>query len=83
MMFSTHYHELTDLENNLKYLKNVHVSAHEENGEITFLHKIKEGSVDKSYGIHVAKLANLPNSLIKRADEILKDFESNKKQTNC
>ena len=75
-MFSTHYHELTDLENNLKYLKNVHVSAHEENGTVTFLHKIKEGSVDKSYGIHVAKLANLPDELIKRASDILKVYES-------
>ena len=74
--FSTHYHELTDLENNLKNLKNVHVSAHEENGNITFLHKIKEGSIDKSYGIHVARLANLPEKLIKRADEILKIYEN-------
>lgn len=76
MMFSTHYHELTDLENSLKNLKNVHVSAYEENGNITFLHKIKEGSIDKSYGIHVAKLAKLPAKLINRADEILKIFES-------
>ena len=76
MMFSTHYHELTDLENNLKYLKNVHVSAHEENGNVTFLHKIKDGSVDKSYGIHVAKLANLPSDLIKRASDILSVYES-------
>ena len=45
----------------MKYLKNVHVSAYEENGTVTFLHKIKDGSVDKSYGIHVAKLANLPD----------------------
>ena len=75
MMFSTHYHELTDLENNLDRIKNVHVSAYEENGNITFLHKIKEGSVDKSYGIHVAKLANLPDKLIKRADQILKAYE--------
>jgi len=76
MMFSTHYHELVDLENNLKYLKNVHVSAHEENGNVTFLHKIKDGSVDKSYGIHVAKLANLPDKLIKRASDILNVYES-------
>ncbi len=75
-LFSTHYHELTDLENNLNNLKNVHVSAYEENGNITFLHKIKEGSVDKSYGIHVAKLAKLPSSLIKRADQILKVYEN-------
>lgn len=75
-LFSTHYHELTDLENTLKNLKNVHVSAHEEDGNITFLHKVKEGSIDKSYGIHVAKLANLPKSLITRASEILKIYES-------
>ena len=75
-LFSTHYHELTDLENTLKNLKNVHVSAHEEDGNITFLHKVKEGSIDKSYGIHVAKLANLPKSLITRATEILKVYES-------
>ena len=74
--FSTHYHELTDLDKTLKHLKNIHVSAYEEDGKITFLHKIKEGSVDKSYGIHVAKLANLPESVIKRADEILKIYEN-------
>lgn len=79
-MFSTHYHELTDLENNLKYLKNVHVSAHEENGTVTFLHKIKNGSIDKSYGIHVAKLANLPENLIKRANDILSVYESKEKK---
>lgn len=76
--FSTHYHELTSLEKTKKHVKNVHVSAHEENGNITFLHKIEEGSVDKSYGIHVARLANLPDSLIKRADEILNTYESKK-----
>jgi len=75
--FSTHYHELTDLEDTLSGLKNIHVSAYEEDGKITFLHKIKEGSVDKSYGIHVAKLANLPDSLIKRASDILKVYEGN------
>ena len=74
--FSTHYHELTDLEETLNGLKNVHVSAHEEDGNITFLHKIKEGSIDKSYGIHVAKLANLPKELITRANQILKIYES-------
>ena len=75
MVFSTHYHELTDLDKSLKNLKNVHVSAYEENGNITFLHKIKDGSVDKSYGIHVAKLANLPSSLITRANVILEQYE--------
>ena len=78
MLFSTHYHELTELDKKLKYLKNVHVSAYEEDGKITFLHKIKDGSVDKSYGIHVARLADLPSKLIKRADEILTHYESKK-----
>ena len=82
-MFSTHYHELTVLEKDLKHLKNVHVSATEENGRVTFLHKVKVGAVDKSYGIHVASLAHLPESLIKRADEILSVYEkkSIKKET--
>ena len=75
-LFSTHYHELTDLENTLNNLKNVHVSAKEENGNIIFLHKVIDGSIDKSYGIQVAKLANLPESLIKRADQILKIYEN-------
>ena len=74
--FSTHYHELTDLSNTLPHLKNVHVSAIEENGNITFLHKIKDGSIDKSYGLHVAKLAKLPDELLKRANEILSSYEN-------
>ena len=78
--FSTHYHELTDLVNTLPNLKNVHVSAIEEDGNITFLHKVMDGSVDKSYGIHVAKLAKLPDSLIKRADEILRSYEKQEKR---
>ncbi len=76
-LFSTHYHELTILEKHKKHIKNVHVSAYEEDGNITFLHKIKAGAADKSYGIHVAKLAKLPSSIIKRADEILKSYEDN------
>ena len=78
-LFSTHYHELTDLEDTLTCLKNVHVSAHEEDGKITFLHKVKKGSIDKSYGIHVARLANLPESLIKRASQILAVYENKEK----
>ena len=82
-MFSTHYHELTILEKDLKQLKNVHVAAHEENGKVTFLHKVKAGAVDKSYGIHVASLAKLPNSLIERASDILNVYEKKnvKKET--
>ena len=74
-LFSTHYHELTDLEKTLPRLKNMHVSATEENGNITFLHKVKPGSVDKSYGINVAKLAGLPNEVINRASDILTIYE--------
>jgi len=82
-MFSTHYHELTALAGTLANLKNVHVSAKEENGSITFLHKIQNGAVDKSYGIHVASLAALPKSLITRAKEILDVYEKkgNKQET--
>lgn len=75
-IFSTHYHELTALENDLTHLKNVHVSAEENDGDIIFLHKIKEGAVDKSYGIYVAKLANLPSKVINRAGVILNHYES-------
>ena len=78
-LFSTHYHELTDLEKNYTNLKNIHVSALEDNGKIIFLHKIKDGAIDKSYGIHVAKLANLPDSLIDRANNILKSYEKKEK----
>lgn len=79
-LFSTHYHELTDMEKTLPNLKNMHVSAVEENGNITFLHKVKEGSVDKSYGINVAKLAGLPDEVIERADAILKVYENKEKK---
>ena len=74
-LFSTHYHELTDLENTLNKLKNKHVAAEEKDGKITFLHKVKDGSVDKSYGINVARLANLPKEVTDRAEEILKVYE--------
>ncbi|MCA1030154.1 DNA mismatch repair protein MutS [Bacillus timonensis] len=74
-LFSTHYHELTELEKQLPQLTNVHVEAIEENGKVVFLHKIKEGAADQSYGIHVAELAGLPSSLLKRAKEILDKLE--------
>ena len=74
-LFSTHYHELTALENELPRLKNVHVQAIEEEGRVVFLHKVHEGAADRSYGIHVAQLADLPAQLIERAQAILKQFE--------
>ncbi|MCH5166424.1 MAG: DNA mismatch repair protein MutS [Erysipelotrichales bacterium] len=81
-LFSTHYHELTDLENKYQSIKNVHVDAIEENGNITFLHKVLPGSVSKSYGIHVAKLAGMPEELLKRADEFLSYYENESKNKN-
>lgn len=80
--FSTHYHELTNLSKTLKHLKNVHVLAEEDNGNIVFMHKIKDGSIDKSYGVHVAKLAHLPDELINNANKILKEYENNNKNKN-
>lgn len=74
-LFSTHYHELTVLDQELPQLNNVHVSAIEQGGKVVFLHKIKEGPADKSYGIHVAQLAELPVELINRATEILAVLE--------
>lgn len=74
-LFSTHYHELTTLDQALPNLKNVHVAADEYKGELIFLHKVKDGAVDDSYGIQVAKLANLPDEVINRAQVILDAFE--------
>lgn len=74
-LFATHYHELTDLSDSLFHLENVHVATLEEKGQVTFLHKIAQGPADKSYGIHVAKIAGLPADLLQRADTILRDLE--------
>ncbi len=78
-LFSTHYHELTALDS-LSGIKNVHVEAYEKDGNVTFLHKVKDGAVDKSYGIHVAKLAGMPKDILSRASEILKYYEGNGKE---
>ncbi|PBB05932.1 MULTISPECIES: DNA mismatch repair protein MutS [Salimicrobium] len=75
-LFSTHYHELTTLESELGSLKNVHVRAEEVDGKVVFLHQVKEGAADKSYGIHVAELAELPSEVITRAERLLEEFES-------
>ncbi|WP_067838364.1 DNA mismatch repair protein MutS [Amphibacillus sediminis] len=74
-LFSTHYHELTTLEADLTKLKNIHVRAEEYEGRVVFLHQIQDGAADESYGIHVAKLAELPDQLIARAEVILKQLE--------
>lgn len=74
-LFSTHYHELTVLEERLEHLENVHVGAVEEDGNLVFLHKITSGSADKSYGVQVAKLAGLPETVLTRASAILTELE--------
>jgi DNA mismatch repair protein MutS len=78
-LFATHYHELTSLSGALAGLRNHTISIKESNGEVLFLHKIIPGIADKSYGIHVAELAGIPKSVIKRAYEVLKNLEKNSK----
>ncbi len=70
-LFATHYHELTELDQLLPGVKNVHVAVHEAGGEIVFLRRVEPGSASKSYGIEVARLAGLPSAVIARAREIL------------
>ena len=74
-LFATHYHELSDMAAENEHIKNYTVTVKERGKEITFLRRIVPGSADKSYGIHVARLAGLPESLLKRADEILEGLE--------
>ena len=80
-LFATHYHELTDLEDDV-HVKNYCIAVKEKGTEVTFLRRIIRGSADKSYGIHVAKLAGLPNNVIKRAEHILSDLEQNDTNIN-
>ena len=74
-LFATHYHELTELEQLLPGVKNVHVSVQEAGNDIVFLRRVEPGSADKSYGIEVARLAGLPGDVIARAREILREHE--------
>jgi len=76
-LFATHYHELTDLALTLPRVTNLHIAAREFRGEVLFLHEVRQGSADQSYGIQVAKLAGVPNEVIERAREILKNLERN------
>src|SRR5690554_1111897 len=78
--FATHYHELTNLSNSYSNITNLHVKAIEENNKMTFLHQVEEGASDRSYGIQVAALANLPKELIERSKVILNALEENKRE---
>src|SRR5699024_5019381 len=75
-LFSTHYHELTELEDELPHLKNIYVRAEEYDDKIVSLHKISDGRANESYEIQVAKLASMPTSLIERATTILQELEA-------
>ena len=79
-LFATHYHELTELENSLKGIKNYKISVKELNGSIVFLRKIMRGGANRSFGIEVASLAGIPSSVTDRAKEILKLIESGEKK---
>jgi DNA mismatch repair protein MutS len=79
-LFSTHYHELTQLEESLRRLSNLHVKAKEENDKMIFLYQIEKGKSDRSYGLQVAALAGLPPTLLKRSNQILKKLESKENQ---
>ena len=80
-LFATHYHELVELADILPRVRNFNVAVTEEHGEVVFLHRIVPGGVDKSYGIHVAKLAGLPKSVVHRAHEVLSQLETDSHKT--
>jgi DNA mismatch repair protein MutS len=74
-VFATHYHQLTQLEGTLPGVRNYSIAVKEEKGTITFLRTVVPGATDKSYGVHVARLAGVPEAVTRRADEILKAIE--------
>jgi DNA mismatch repair protein MutS len=76
-LFSTHYHELTFLESKLEGIVNKNVAVYEENDKVTFLYALQDGCANKSYGVNVARLAHLPDSLLERAKQILINLEKN------
>ena len=80
-LFATHYHELNEMEKSFSRIKNFNVSIKELDNEVIFLRKLKEGGSEHSFGIHVARMAGMPKSVIKRANEVLYDLESSDKKT--
>ncbi|HLL73974.1 MAG TPA: DNA mismatch repair protein MutS [Pyrinomonadaceae bacterium] len=75
-LFATHYHELTALADVLPRVENLHVEIAEEDGELVFLHRVSPGSAERSYGVYAAKLAGLPRPVVRRAEELLAEYES-------
>lgn len=80
-LFATHYHELNEMEKSFKRIKNYNVAVKEVDNKVIFLRKLERGGSEHSFGIHVAKLAGMPKSIVKRADEILKQLEAENRQT--
>jgi DNA mismatch repair protein MutS len=74
-MFATHYHELNEMENSFPRVKNYNITIREMNNKVIFLRKLKRGGSEHSFGIHVAKMAGMPRSVVSRADEILRELE--------
>lgn len=79
-LFATHYHELNEMEKSFKRIKNYNVSVKEMDNKVIFLRKLERGGSEHSFGIHVAKMAGMPKSIVKRANEILKQLESDNRQ---
>ncbi|MEO7908103.1 MAG: DNA mismatch repair protein MutS [Roseiflexaceae bacterium] len=80
-LFATHYHELTELEQTLPRVKNYHMAAVEQDQSVVFLHELRRGGADRSYGIHVAQLAGIPRTVIRRASELLAELERGRGET--
>jgi DNA mismatch repair protein MutS len=79
-LFATHYHELNEMEKNFKRIKNYNVSVKEADGKVIFLRKLERGGSEHSFGIHVAEISGMPKSIVKRANVILKQLESDNAQ---
>jgi DNA mismatch repair protein MutS len=80
-LFATHYHELTELARILPRLRNLHVEIAEEGSELSFLYKISPGIATRSYGVYAARLAGLPRPVVRRAEELLSEYESQSEAT--
>ncbi|MCL1932552.1 MAG: DNA mismatch repair protein MutS [Candidatus Azobacteroides sp.] len=80
-LFATHYHELNEMEKSFKRIKNYNISVKEENNKVIFLRKLVRGGSEHSFGIHVAKMAGMPQSIVKRGNEILKQLETDNRKT--
>ena len=82
-LFATHYHELNEMEKNFTRIKNYNVSVREAGGKVIFLRKLERGGSEHSFGIHVAQIAGMPKSIVRRAEAILKQLEADNAQVGA